>query len=138
MSFKFPINSFILNKITILKFYNSFISIQVNRLSMDIQIDYFNITRKEMDKLLGASQARDYLHKNSIFSITVGSNDFLNNYLLPVVSMGARIKQAPDAFVDDMINHLRAQLTVRIRHLINLHRATKKGTYCMYKMTSSI
>ncbi|KAH6803102.1 GDSL-like Lipase/Acylhydrolase superfamily protein [Perilla frutescens var. frutescens] len=83
----------------------------VNRLSMDIQVDYFNITRKEIDKLLGASQARDYLHKNSIFSITVGSNDFLNNYLLPVISMGARIKQSPDAFVDDMINHLRGQLT---------------------------
>ncbi|XP_042058865.1 GDSL esterase/lipase At2g23540-like [Salvia splendens] len=86
-------------------------SIFVNRLSMDIQVDYFTITRKQIDKLLGASEARDYLHKNSILSITIGSNDFLNNYLLPVVSMGARISQNPDAFVDDMINHLRTQLT---------------------------
>ncbi|KAK6152686.1 hypothetical protein DH2020_012325 [Rehmannia glutinosa] len=83
----------------------------VNRLSMDIQVDYFNITRKQIDKLLGPSKAREYLHKQSIFSVTVGSNDFLNNYLLPVVSMGARITQSPDAFVDDMINHLRGQLT---------------------------
>ncbi|KAL8546243.1 hypothetical protein ACS0TY_006093 [Phlomoides rotata] len=86
-------------------------NIFVNRLSMDIQIDYFNITRKQIDNLLGASKARDYLHTNSIFSITIGSNDFLNNYLLPVVSVGARISQSPDAFVDDMINHLRRQLT---------------------------
>ncbi|KAL0430316.1 UNVERIFIED_CONTAM: GDSL esterase/lipase [Sesamum radiatum] len=83
----------------------------VNRLSMDIQVDYFNITRKEIDKLLGASKAREYLQRKSIFSITIGSNDFLNNYLLPVISMGARISETPDAFVDDMLNHLRAQLT---------------------------
>ncbi|CAK9166410.1 unnamed protein product [Ilex paraguariensis] len=83
----------------------------VNRLSMDIQIDYFNITRKEIDKLLGASKARDYVMKKSIFSITVGSNDFLNNYLLPVLSVGARISQTPDAFIDDLISHLRGQLT---------------------------
>ncbi|KAF7828771.1 GDSL esterase/lipase [Senna tora] len=86
-------------------------SIFVNRLGMDVQIDYFNITRKEIDKLLGKSEARDFLMKKSFFSITVGSNDFLNNYLLPVVSIGARISESPDAFVDDMINHFRTQLT---------------------------
>ncbi|KAL8473642.1 hypothetical protein ACS0TY_029802 [Phlomoides rotata] len=83
----------------------------VNRLSMDIQIDYFNITRKQIDKLLGASKAREHITKRSIFSITVGSNDFLNNYLLPVISAGERITQTPDSFVDDLINHLRGQLT---------------------------
>ncbi|CAM8915682.1 unnamed protein product [Rhodiola kirilowii] len=86
-------------------------SIFVNRLSMDIQIDYFNITRKRIDRIMGASKARDYVMKRSIFSITVGSNDFLNNYLLPVISTGARISQTPDGFVDDMISHFRAQLT---------------------------
>ncbi|CAN1225189.1 GDSL esterase/lipase At2g23540 [Linum grandiflorum] len=65
----------------------------VNRLGMDVQIDYFNITRKQIDGLLGASKARDYIMKNSIFSITVGANDFLNNYLLPVLSIGARITE---------------------------------------------
>lgn len=80
---------------------------------MDIQIDYFNITRKQFDKLMGRSKAKEYISKNSIFSITVGSNDFLNNYLLPVLSIGARISQSPDAFIDDMIQHLRDQLTVR-------------------------
>ncbi|THG13387.1 hypothetical protein TEA_008240 [Camellia sinensis var. sinensis] len=83
----------------------------VNRLSMDIQVDYFNITRKQIDQLMGKSQARDYITKKSIFSITIGSNDFLNNYLLPVLSIGARISQTPDAFVDDLISHLRDQLT---------------------------
>ncbi|KAK3223088.1 hypothetical protein Dsin_010113 [Dipteronia sinensis] len=83
----------------------------VNRIGMDVQVDYFNITRKQLDKLLGASKARDYIMKKSFFSITIGANDFLNNYLLPVLSIGARIAQTPDAFVDDMINHLKDQLT---------------------------
>ncbi|CAI0429593.1 unnamed protein product [Linum tenue] len=77
----------------------------VNRLGMDVQIDYFNITRKQLDQLLGTSKAREFITKNSIFSITVGANDFLNNYLLPVLSVGARISQSPDAFIDDMISH---------------------------------
>lgn len=90
--------------------------VQVNRLSMDIQIDYFNITRKQIDKLLGPSNARQYIMKKSIFSVTVGANDFLNNYLLPVLSIGARISQTPDQFIDDVITHLRGQLNV-IKHL---------------------
>ncbi|KAK4774041.1 hypothetical protein SAY87_029060 [Trapa incisa] len=83
----------------------------VNRLSMDIQVDYFNITRKQIDKLLGSSRAKEYLGKTSIFSITIGANDFLNNYMLPVLSIGARITETPEAFINDMISHLRNQLT---------------------------
>ncbi|KAI4314918.1 hypothetical protein L6164_027779 [Bauhinia variegata] len=83
----------------------------VNRLGMDVQIDYFSITRKEIDKLLGKSEAKEFVSKRSIFSITVGANDFLNNYLLPLLSIGARISQSPDSFVEDMISHFRAQLT---------------------------
>ncbi|GKU99037.1 hypothetical protein SLEP1_g11951 [Rubroshorea leprosula] len=83
----------------------------INRLGLDIQVDYFNITRKQFDQLLGADKAKDYIMKKSIFSITIGANDFLNNYLLPVVSVGARISESPDAFIDDMISHLRNQLT---------------------------
>lgn len=79
---------------------------------MDIQVDYFNITRKQIDKLIGPSKAKEFLHKKSIFSITIGANDFLNNYMLPVISAGARVSYTPDSFIDDMINHLRDQLTV--------------------------
>ncbi|XP_022752111.1 GDSL esterase/lipase At2g23540-like [Durio zibethinus] len=83
----------------------------VNRLGLDIQIDFFNNTRKQFDKLLGSSKAKDYISRRSIFSVTIGANDFLNNYLLPVLSIGARISESPDGFIDDMINHLRNQLT---------------------------
>ncbi|KAK8945235.1 GDSL esterase/lipase [Platanthera zijinensis] len=83
----------------------------VNRLGLDIQIDYFNITRKEVDKILGVSQAKLYFMKNAIISLTIGSNDFLNNYLLPLLSAGERYTESPDSFVDQLINSLRAQLT---------------------------
>lgn len=78
---------------------------------MDIQVDYFSITRKQFDKLLGEDKARDYI-KKSLFSIVIGSNDFLNNYLVPFVAAQARLTQTPDAFVEDMISHLREQLKV--------------------------
>ncbi|RWR74176.1 GDSL esterase/lipase [Cinnamomum micranthum f. kanehirae] len=83
----------------------------VNRIGMDIQIDYFNITRKQLDRLLGPSKAIEYLRKKSIFSVTIGANDFLNNYLLPLLSVGERISESPDAFIDHLITNLRAQLT---------------------------
>ena len=92
---------------------------QINRLGMDIQVDYFNITRQQIDGLLGKAKARDYIMKKAIFSITIGSNDFLNNYLLPVISTGERISETPDGFVDQLITHLRGQLTVISLSLIS-------------------
>lgn len=88
--------------------------LQVNRLGMDIQVDYFNITRKQINQLLGPAKAKEYLSKRSIFSITIGANDFLNNYLLPVLSIGERLSETPDQFVDHLINNLRIQLTVSL------------------------
>ncbi|WOL10369.1 hypothetical protein Cni_G19124 [Canna indica] len=82
----------------------------VNRLGLDIQIDYFNVTRQQLDELLGKAKAKQFLWKKSIFSITIGSNDFLNNYLLPVFSAGERILETPDGFVNDLITTLRRQL----------------------------
>jgi hypothetical protein len=86
---------------------------QVNRIGMDLQVDNFNITRKQLDDLLGRDKAKEFLRRKAIFSVTVGSNDFLNNYLMPVLSTGTRISESPDSFLNDLIFHLRDQLTVR-------------------------
>ncbi|VVB18305.1 unnamed protein product [Arabis nemorensis] len=83
----------------------------VNRLGMDIQVDFFNTTRKQFDGLLGKEKAKEYISKKSIFSITIGANDFLNNYLFPLLSVGTRFTQTPDDFIGDMLEHLRDQLT---------------------------
>ncbi|KAF2588209.1 hypothetical protein F2Q70_00041382 [Brassica cretica] len=83
----------------------------VNRLGMDVQVDFFNTTRKQFDDLLGKDKAKEYISKKSIFSITIGANDFLNNYLFPLLSVGTRLTETPDIFIDDMLDHLRDQLT---------------------------
>jgi len=83
----------------------------VNRIGMDLQVDYFNATRRQLDELLGGDRAKEFLRKKAIFSVTVGSNDFLNNYLMPVLSTGTRISESPDSFINDLIFHLRDQLT---------------------------
>ncbi|XP_020275042.1 GDSL esterase/lipase At2g23540-like [Asparagus officinalis] len=82
----------------------------INRLGLDIQADYFNITRHQIDDLIGKSKAKEFIMRKSIFSITIGSNDFLNNYLLPVISMVERMSETPDDFVDHLINHFEGQL----------------------------
>lgn len=79
---------------------------------MDTQIDYFNITRKHIDELLGTTEARLFITKKSIFPIIVGSNDFLNNYLLPFFSIHERMTISPDAFIADLIKTLKQQLNV--------------------------
>ena len=79
---------------------------------MDVQIDYFNITRRQFDGLLGKAKAKQFLWKKAIFSITIGSNDFLNNYLLPFFSAGERLIDSPDGFVNDLITSMRSQLIV--------------------------
>lgn len=79
---------------------------------MDTQIDYFNITRKHIDELLGTTEATHFIMKKSLFPIIVGSNDFLNNYLLPILSVGERIAISPDAFIAHLIENLKQQLNV--------------------------
>ncbi|XP_020592468.1 GDSL esterase/lipase At2g23540 [Phalaenopsis equestris] len=83
----------------------------VNRLGLEIQVNYFNITRHEIDKILGKSEAKLFFMRDAIFSVTIGSNDFLNNYLFPFLSAVVRLNETPDAFVDQLINTLRTQLT---------------------------
>ncbi|MQL75912.1 hypothetical protein Taro_008293 [Colocasia esculenta] len=87
------------------------VRVQIGRLGLDIQVDYFNTTRQQLDKLLGKTKAKEWLWKDAIFSLTIGSNDFLNNYLLPVLSVGVRVAESPDGFIDDLISNLRNQLT---------------------------
>ncbi|OAY77504.1 GDSL esterase/lipase [Ananas comosus] len=83
----------------------------VNRIGMDVQIDYYNITRQQIGELLGEAKAKQFLASKAIFSITVGSNDFLNNYLFPLLSAGVRVLESPDGFINDMLANLKSQLT---------------------------
>ncbi|AES64975.1 GDSL esterase/lipase At4g16230 [Medicago truncatula] len=78
------------------------------RINFDAQIDNFANTREQIIRTIGVPATLELL-KNALFTVALGSNDFLDNYL-------ARTKQErellpPDKFVETMISKLRVQLT---------------------------
>ncbi|GLU08522.1 hypothetical protein SLE2022_254290 [Rubroshorea leprosula] len=80
------------------------------RINLDAQIDNFANTREDIIYNIGAPAAIE-LFESSMFSVTVGSNDFINNYLTPVLSAAERNLVSPEQFVVTMVTRLRQQLT---------------------------
>lgn len=86
---------------------------------MDAQIDNFANTRQDIIASLGAAAAMNLIQR-SLFSIAIGSNDFINNYLTPVVSVPEQKLIPPEVFVGTMIARFRLQLTVNKNILVAL------------------
>ncbi|XP_076934566.1 GDSL esterase/lipase At4g16230-like [Bidens hawaiensis] len=82
----------------------------VGRINLDAQLDNFANTRQDIISRIGAPAAQDLFH-GALFSVTIGSNDFINNYLTPVLSTIERKLVSPEAFVGDLISRFRGQLT---------------------------
>ncbi|KAF3322663.1 GDSL esterase/lipase [Carex littledalei] len=80
------------------------------RFNLDAQIDNFEKTRKYIISSIGTENASNFM-KKSLFSITMGSNDFINNYLVPIFSVAERAVVPPDAFIQMLISKYRLQLT---------------------------
>ncbi|XP_026452494.1 GDSL esterase/lipase At3g50400-like isoform X2 [Papaver somniferum] len=64
----------------------------LERISMDAQIDTYANTRQNMITNLGREKATELL-KNAVFPIVVGSNDFLDNFLTPIIGTREYIPQ---------------------------------------------
>ncbi|XP_038706534.1 GDSL esterase/lipase At4g16230-like [Tripterygium wilfordii] len=80
------------------------------RINMDAQLDNFANTRQDIISSIGDVAALDLIHA-SLFSVTMGSNDFINNYLTPVISIPEQKLVSPEVFVGTMISRFRLQLT---------------------------
>ncbi|XXG84503.1 hypothetical protein AAC387_Pa10g2006 [Persea americana] len=80
------------------------------RINLDAQIDNFANTRHDIISSIGETATSELLSK-AIFSVTMGSNDFINNYLTPVVSVLERKFVSPEMFVEAMISRYRVQIT---------------------------
>ncbi|KAL3684115.1 hypothetical protein R1sor_002137 [Riccia sorocarpa] len=76
-------------------------------LTMDKQLTYFANTKNQLISMLGQS-ATDQLLADSLFSVTMGSNDYLNNYFLAVSPRRASLN--PKQYQDVVINKYRDQL----------------------------
>ncbi|KAB1213830.1 hypothetical protein CJ030_MR5G017093 [Morella rubra] len=80
------------------------------RINMDAQLDNFANTRQDIIGSIGAPAALKLLGK-SMFSVVMGSNDFINNYLTPIISTAEQKLVSPETFVGLMISRFRLQLT---------------------------
>ncbi|KAH1088343.1 hypothetical protein AAZX31_07G221200 [Glycine max] len=80
------------------------------RLNFDAQIDNFANTRQDIISHIGAPAALNLL-KRALLTVTIGSNDFINNYLAPALTFSERKSASPEIFVTTMISKLRVQLT---------------------------
>lgn len=80
------------------------------RINLDAQLDNFANTRQDIISRIGTPKAMEMI-RESLFSITIGSNDFINNYLVPVVSNIEEKFITPETFVGSMISRFRFQLT---------------------------
>ncbi|XVF66100.1 hypothetical protein PTKIN_Ptkin10aG0007200 [Pterospermum kingtungense] len=80
------------------------------RINMDAQLDNFENTRRDIISSIGAPAALDLLRR-ALFSVTIGSNDFINNYFTPVVSAAEQKLVPPEVFVASMVARFRLQLT---------------------------
>lgn len=82
----------------------------VGRINFDAQIDNFANTRQDIISQIGAPAAARLL-ETALFTVTIGSNDFLNNYLVPVVTEVRQRTTPPEIFINSLISKYRVQLT---------------------------
>ncbi|XP_071704178.1 GDSL esterase/lipase At4g16230-like [Rutidosis leptorrhynchoides] len=78
----------------------------IGRISMNKQLENFEKTRMEIISSIGGPAAETLL-ATSLFAVTTGSNDFINNYLLPHLLK----KEPQEKFIRRMISTYRKQLT---------------------------
>jgi hypothetical protein len=84
-------------------------SLQGDRLALDEQIAYCKKTLADLRSQLG-KEARDELVSKSLVFIEIGSNAFINNYLLSDTNTSQLY--TPEVFVRVLIDRLSVQLTV--------------------------
>ncbi|RZB64545.1 GDSL esterase/lipase isoform B [Glycine soja] len=80
-----------------------------DRINFDAQLDNFANTRQDIISNIGVPTALN-LFKRSIFSVAMGSNDFINNYLAPAVLIYEKNLASPELFVTTLVSRFREQL----------------------------
>ncbi|XP_047173706.1 GDSL esterase/lipase At4g16230-like [Vigna umbellata] len=81
-----------------------------DRINFDAQLDNFANTRQDIISSIGVPATLS-LFNRSMFSVTMGSNDFINNYLAPAVLIDEMNLASPELFVITLMSKFREQLT---------------------------
>jgi len=82
-----------------------------DRINFDALLDNFANTRQDIISSIGVPATLS-LFNRSIFTVTMGSNDFINNYLAPAVLIDEMNLASPELFVTILVSKFREQLTV--------------------------
>lgn len=123
------------------------------RLSMSRQVENYRTTVRQVVTLLGnEASAADYLSK-CIYSVGMGSNDYLNNYFMPAFYSSSR-QYTPDQFASLLIQQYSQQLRILYNYgarkvaLIgvgqvgcspsDLAQFSQNGTTCVTRINSAI
>lgn len=80
-----------------------------DRINFDAQLDNFANTRQDIISMIGFPATLS-LFRRSMFSVTMGSNDFINNYLAPAVLIYEQQLASPEIFVNTLVSKFREQL----------------------------
>eukprot|EP00253_Pinus_taeda_P022499 PITA_22499 len=88
-------------------------SLFIQRLCLWRQIEMFQGTKITIAKKIGHDQAEKFFNQ-SIYLMSIGSNDYINNYLLPVLADSWTY--TPDGFIEYLASTLRQQITT-LHHL---------------------
>jgi len=83
--------------------------LQIQRFSLYKQIELFQGTQKLIRSKIGKDEA-EKIFQEARYVVALGSNDFINNYLMPVYSDSWTYND--ETFVDYLMETLREQLKV--------------------------
>ena len=94
-------------------------------------MDNFANTRNAIISSIGVPAAMKLL-EGSLFPVVIGANDFLDNYLVPVVSTIKQKLVTPETFVGALISRFRLQLTVKLScyNITILKRTQSNNLFC--------
>ncbi|KAJ9677429.1 hypothetical protein PVL29_022424 [Vitis rotundifolia] len=84
-------------------------SLFIQRFSLYKQIELFQGTQELIKSKIGKEEAENFFQKSQ-YVVALGSNDFINNYLLPVYNDGW--KYSDEGFINYLMETLKAQLTI--------------------------
>lgn len=83
---------------------------QIQTLSLYRQIELFKGTQQLIKEKIGEEEAKEFFEQ-SRYVVAIGSNDFINNYLLPPIYNTSFI-YSDQGFITHLMQTLQAQLTV--------------------------
>lgn len=84
-------------------------SLQIQRFSLYKQIELFQGTQELIKAKLGTAAA-DKFFQEAQYAVALGSNDFINNYLMPIYRDSWTYND--EGFIDYLMETLNAQLRV--------------------------